>query len=79
MGVVVLITNYDVTIILLFEKPLFILITFIKLYCIFVLKKLHFGGFMGQLLPPCNSLRTALHMKATEDLIHAYAMRRIDS
>ena len=40
------------TIILQFEEPLFILITFIKPHCIFVLKKLHFGVFMGEMLSP---------------------------
>ena len=43
---------YDATIILQFEEPLFILITFIKLHCIFVLKKLHFAVFMGESLSP---------------------------
>ena len=38
--------------ILQFEDPLFILITFIKSPCIFVLKKLHFGVFMGEMLSP---------------------------
>ena len=41
---------YDATIILQFEEPRFILITFIKPRCIFVLKKLHFGVFMGESL-----------------------------
>ena len=55
MGVFVLITKYifyDATIILQFEEPLFILITFIKPHYIFVLKKLHFGVFIGKLLSP---------------------------
>ena len=43
---------YDATIILQFEEPLFILITFIKLHCTFALKKLHFAVFMGESLPP---------------------------
>ena len=43
---------YDATIILQFEEPLFILITFIKLHCIFVLNKLHFAVFMGESLSP---------------------------
>ena len=47
---------YDATIILQFEEPLFILITFIKPHCIFVLRKLHFAVFMGELLsPPVHS------------------------
>ena len=36
------------TIILQFEEPIFILITFIKPHCIFALKKLHFAVFMGE-------------------------------
>ena len=43
---------YDATIILQFEDSLFILITFIKLHCIFILKKLHFAVFMGESLSP---------------------------
>ena len=43
---------YDATIILQFEEPLFILITFIKPHCIFGHKKLHFDVFMGELLSP---------------------------
>ena len=39
---------YDATVILQFEEPLFILVNFIKPHCIFVLKKLHFGVFMGE-------------------------------
>ena len=52
MHIFILITKYfyDCTIILQFEEPLFILITFIKPHCIFVLKKLHFGVFMGEML-----------------------------
>ena len=46
---------YDATIILQFDEPLFILITFIKPNFIIVLKKLHFGVFMGESLsPPVN-------------------------
>ena len=54
MGVFVLITKYtyDATIILQFEEPLFILITFIKPHCIIVLKKLHLGVFKGESLSP---------------------------
>ena len=54
MGVFVLITKYtyDAALILQFEEPLFILITFIKPHCIFVLKKLHLGVFMGESLSP---------------------------
>ena len=40
---------WDATIILQFEELLFILITFIKPHCIFVLKKLHFCVFMGEM------------------------------
>ena len=36
--------------ILQFEEPLVILITFIKPHCIFVLKKLHFGVYMSEML-----------------------------
>ena len=43
---------YDATVILQFEEPLFILVNFIKPHCIFVLKKLHFGVFMGESLSP---------------------------
>ena len=43
---------YDATIILQFEEPLFILITFIIPHCIFVLKKLHLAVFMGKSLSP---------------------------
>ena len=39
---------YDATIILQFEEPLFILLTFIKPRCIFDLNKLHFAVFMGE-------------------------------
>ena len=54
MGVFVLISKYiyDATIILQFEEPLFILITFTKRHCIFVLRKLHFAVFMGESLSP---------------------------
>ena len=45
-------TFYVATIILQFEEPLFILITFMKPHCIFVLKKLHFAVFMGESLSP---------------------------
>ena len=43
---------HDATIILKFEEPLFILITFKIPHCIFVLKKLHFAVFMGESLSP---------------------------
>ena len=44
-----------------FEEPLFILITFIKLHCIFVLKKLHFAVFMGVSLSPLVYVVTLKH------------------
>ena len=49
-----------ISIILQFEEPLFILITFIKLHCIFVLKKLHFAVFMGESLSPMYIMSTIL-------------------
>ena len=53
---------YDAAIILQFEEPLFILITFIKPHCIFVLRKLHFAVFMGESLsPPVSVNGDAMH------------------
>ena len=67
MGVFVLIKNifYDATIILQFEEPLFILITFFKPHCIFVLKKLHFAVFMGESLSP----PVYIHLFSVEQMI----------
>ena len=65
---------YDATIILQFEEPLFILATFLIPHCIFVLKKLYFGVFMGESLSPPvssiiydkNSIRDALTLQPSE-------------
>ena len=63
MGVFVLITRYFMMLLLFYSlRNLFSILTFIKPHCIFVLKKLHFGVFMGESLSPLVFMRPWISM-----------------
>ena len=67
---------YHATIILQFEAPLFILVTFLKPHCIFVLKKLHFGVFMGKSLSPPVVLDPPKEDKNFKDVLLVELLRK---